>query len=1498
MGSYRDDILHAKPLTLDDIIQVAKAHVSPQNQLQPWFCHGLNHGIAVLQDEETLNCYMASYGEAHKRKLDKAFERFPWKEINGNFEIIDWGCGQGLATVYVAGCLRNLGLLSNLKKITLIEPGGPALSRACLHVANCIPADTTIDPKQLFLPSTCENAQSINELHIEGPICIHLFSNILDITEIDLKKLSELVASTGYRHYIVCVGPKNIGNRRLEAFCRYFSVDSSDWFSVEDMPQLAQHANGKWYGCVSRAFKMLRARGKPFLVPISYFPPKVFAASYQLDAVWNRAKTDSDSYGTFFQVLAPFDIGASVYTDVDPIMAVLNNIVTRGIPTKCSPYIESVFADVVMATERRVKYGTVSYELIDEPLYDKYENYLRLIPIGVAWIQKTFIEAVLTGRLSLEQDELNIVAKEDRYPCAAMALEDLSQMFNQLCALSKTYSCRKFPTVNLHIVTPTNATSKFHLGRPTYTSSKQLNREKEYDLVIDISLIEPSDPALVRFSEFKAKNDCYFNVRPSMCRCTRLMYTSDRIEYSPVAKMTQSGLYEPIDENASHLNYFLTLLFRKESFRPGQLPILNRALQNKSVIGLLPTGGGKSLTYQLAAMLQPGITVIIDPLKSLMEDQYDGLRTTGIDACTYINSELNSDERKANEGAMEASQVVFAFMSPERLCIYEFRERLRNMHELGVYFSYGVIDEVHCVSEWGQDFRFSYLHLGRNLYSYVRAKEGAISLFGLTATASFDVLSDVERELSGYGAFSLEPETIVRYENSNRLELQYKIERVEVEYEPDRFDDHGLLYNYPMPVKLPNSFSTSRTKSQYLKRLLPKIPGYIRELQQKPACDLIVSRFKQREELANVDGQELSVSMPDDYMAKNDRYECAGIVFCPHVNATGVSVATNATSLSQLCELGTFSGSSQGNGMDNNSMENMRLFRDNKLPLMVATKAFGMGIDKPNVRFTVNMNYSSSLESFVQEAGRAGRDRKMALAIILLSDYRIVRINKRCSITSNPIPLIKGRWFKEADLQAILTGFGLTVDPNCIDICDPMADMVRLKCPTAKSMSEGEQGQKRMIWSWPCDSCSKRENCQLRHVDKDHQYKWLYYKDLYSYLKYNNIRVGSENIEYQCGDYGTVMYFFDQNFKGEHEEKTKMHELLSVKQTTYFYGNDSQYKNDQLRDGKGFMEPLLNAPVGKDLVVWISYDDDSYQDVAKAIYRMCIIGLIDDFTQDYRLGKFRVVARRKKAGSYYGRLKSFLLRYYSEERAENEVERASVRKGLNEIHKCLGYLTEFVYDKVVMKRKRAIDDIRNFCLIGIREDKDWKETNEDLKDEIFYYFNSKFARKGYETEAGEPFSLYDDIVVGKKRDSDTLFKFMRVVDADVIGASGSPKDNMKHLRGAVRLIRRSEDMNPVLSLLNVFCLLLLQRPDDKGMQQEIEDSFIEGYMAFMSDYDDKHGDNYKFYALINRYYEELNANGRNAANSESLETLKELSAIAEFDQNVQWLNKFTNNYTQ
>jgi len=156
-----------------------------------------------------------------------------------------------------------------------------------------------------------------------------------------------------------------------------------------------------------------------------------------------------------------------------------------------------------------------------------------------------------------------------------------------------------------------------------------------------------------------------------------------------------------------------------------------------SVIALLPTGAGKSLTYQLSALLQPGITLVVDPIKALMRDQDQNLRNTCIDSTTFINSSISAEERNVRSQDMVEGRYQFVFVSPERLQIQEFRDYLGKMSD--TYFAYCVIDEAHCVSEWGHDFRTAYLRLGENVRKYCRVHPKSlkeIPLIGLTGTAS------------------------------------------------------------------------------------------------------------------------------------------------------------------------------------------------------------------------------------------------------------------------------------------------------------------------------------------------------------------------------------------------------------------------------------------------------------------------------------------------------------------------------------------------------------------------------------------------------------------------------------------------------------------------------------------------------------------------------------------------------------------------------------------
>lgn len=1479
---YIEQLYNIQNPSFNSIIELNASLVPLQYRSRPWQYPGLNHGTAVLTTEEQCNAYIAAYGNMHQGKINEVLDEIKINDFaNTDLQIIDWGCGQGLATICLFDFFNKHNLsLDLVKKVVLIEPSEVARDRAKTHV-NAYLRD---EDKIVVIGKYIDDVK-VDDIVSDEPVTLHLFSNILDIPSIDLLRLANCI-KTNLKglHYFFCWGPLNQGNNRIDSFWSYFNEADSVFFNTHNKQEY--NAEGKLiktysYTAKNRFFKVNGDECE--LIFVDYYQPKQFHAAYQLDAVCKALKSvDKNKLDGLhknisdFEVQTPFDIGASIYEDVHPILAVLNNIITRGLPTKASPFLESAFADLGnQLLEDRL--GGIAYDInglngedlflamhLIDPRWQKsfdssWTNVLQLVlsPVAVARLEKTILEALMTRVLNISATRWKVLVKEHDVPCAALAFEELREMFKHITQLSAEYSDLKFPEVELTIVsTKEFAQSSLHLNHRVLVGEYHSNAE--YDMVIDFAMLRRNGLEDIDFTDYKCKNKCYFNVRSAHHhRNDRQIYTSDRILYKQIATQNNQGRYEDIEDNVKHLRYFLRMLFRKQDFRPGQIPILNRALQYKSVIGLLPTGGGKSLIYQIAAMLQPGVTLVIDPLRSLMKDQYDGLIGAGIDCCSYTNSSIEVPEAIKAKGAkeiqdyrikererrskcLEQSEFLFMFLSPERLSILNFRERLKNMQETGVYFAYGVIDEVHCVSEWGHDFRFSYLHLGRNLYRYVLPKpkegdekENHIPLFGLTATASFDVLADVERELSGNGAFPLDAETVVREGDTNRFEIQYKIEPVPVSFTLKQADG---------TVK-PNKWAIFDSKKDFLDSLISQMPFYLNELLTEQSIQTITDGYTTGPRADGRELKSLQTDIPSDFLSAQDVYDYGGIVFCPHKDHTGVAVFTNQFELTTKhpnAKIGTFVGSGDGIALHHveESFKNLELFRDNKLSLMIATKAFGMGIDKPNVRFTINMNYSSSLESFVQEAGRAGRDQRMALSVIMLSKYRIARVKPGTQFFKANIY----KWYDANDIEEIAQKKGIPVED--FEICDETSDLVKLKC---KQCGDSCKRFENNCCSFACNHCDKPQKyesfksvcaqkceyydtCELAKVptvDKWSRYEHLsVYKERYPFIT-------CENYEFLNADYETVMFFYNNNFKGENHEKLKMHQLLSKLSMKVTVGG----QNEDEKTIHGFLATLQSVRVGTKVISYIPYTKGEYDDIAKAIYRMCCIDLIDDFTQDYNSKCFRIVSYKKSDGQYYAALEKYLRRYYTVERAAELVSEVPSYKGENEIHKCLGFLTHFIYDKIAVKRKRAIDDMFAFCVHGVDANKDWKAINEELKDELYFYFNSKYARREYRTERGEQFSLLVDTDEGKRSSWETVLKFMQVVDNQWISknseAGSTQNDNAKHLYGAVRLIRRdAKEINPTIDLLGAFCLMFLGTNNNHLLQKELEDLYISGMKEF------------------------------------------------------------------
>lgn len=1479
---YIEQLYNIQNPSFNSIIELNASLVPLQYRSRPWQYPGLNHGTAVLTTEEQCNAYIAAYGNMHQGKINEVLDEIKINDFaNTDLQIIDWGCGQGLATICLFDFFNKHNLsLDLVKKVVLIEPSEVARDRAKTHV-NAYLRD---EDKIVVIGKYIDDVK-VDDIVSDEPVTLHLFSNILDIPSIDLLRLANSIkTSLKGLHYFFCWGPLNQGNNRIDSFWSYFNEADSVFFNTHNKQEY--NAEGKLiktysYTAKNRVFKVNGDECE--LIFVDYYQPKQFHAAYQLDAVCKALKSvDKNKLDGLhknisdFEVQTPFDIGASIYEDVHPILAVLNNIITRGLPTKASPFLESAFADLGnQLLEDRL--GGIAYDInglngedlflamhLIDPRWQKsfdssWTNVLQLVlsPVAVARLEKTILEALMTRVLNISATRWKVLVKEHDVPCAALAFEELREMFKHITQLSAEYSDLKFPEVELTIVsTKEFAQSSLHLNHRVLVGEYHSNAE--YDMVIDFAMLRRNGLEDIDFTDYKCKNKCYFNVRSAHHhRNDRQIYTSDRILYKQIATQNNQGRYEDIEDNVKHLRYFLRMLFRKQDFRPGQIPILNRALQYKSVIGLLPTGGGKSLIYQIAAMLQPGVTLVIDPLRSLMKDQYDGLIGAGIDCCSYINSSIEVPEAIKAKGAkeiqdyrikererrskcLEQSEFLFMFLSPERLSILNFRERLKNMQETGVYFAYGVIDEVHCVSEWGHDFRFSYLHLGRNLYRYVLPKpkegdekENHIPLFGLTATASFDVLADVERELSGNGAFPLDAETVVREGDTNRFEIQYKIEPVPVSFTLKQADG---------TVK-PNKWAIFDSKKDFLDSLISQMPFYLNELLTEQSIQTITDGYTTGPRADGRELKSLQTDIPSDFLSAQDVYDYGGIVFCPHKDHTGVAVFTNQFELTTKhpnAKIGTFVGSGDGIALHHveESFKNLELFRDNKLSLMIATKAFGMGIDKPNVRFTINMNYSSSLESFVQEAGRAGRDQRMALSVIMLSKYRIARVKPGTQFFKANIY----KWYDANDIEEIAQKKGIPVED--FEICDETSDLVKLKC---KQCGDSCKRFENNCCSFACNHCDKPQKyesfksvcaqkceyydtCELAKVptvDKWSRYEHLsVYKERYPFIT-------CENYEFLNADYETVMFFYNNNFKGENHEKLKMHQLLSKLSMKVTVGG----QNEDEKTIHGFLATLQSVRVGTKVISYIPYTKGEYDDIAKAIYRMCCIDLIDDFTQDYNSKCFRIVSYKKSDGQYYAALEKYLRRYYTVERAAELVSEVPSYKGENEIHKCLGFLTHFIYDKIAVKRKRAIDDMFAFCVHGVDANKDWKAINEELKDELYFYFNSKYARREYRTERGEQFSLLVDTDEGKRSSWETVLKFMQVVDNQWISknseAGSTQNDNAKHLYGVVRLIRRdAKEINPTIDLLGAFCLMFLGTNNNHLLQKELEDLYISGMKEF------------------------------------------------------------------
>jgi len=380
------------------------------------------------------------------------------------------------------------------------------------------------------------------------------------------------------------------------------------------------------------------------------------------------------------------------------------------------------------------------------------------------------------------------------------------------------------------------------------------------------------------------------------------------------------------------LQEILKQYWNHDNFRPMQEEIIKSVLLGHDTLALLPTGGGKSVCFQVPALAKDGICIVVSPLIALMKDQVENLKAKGIPAVSIVSG-MGKREIDIALDSCIYSGVKFLYLSPERLLSELVRERIKYMNVNLI-----AVDEAHCISQWGYDFRPQYLHIAD-----LRELHPNVPVLALTATATEDVKADIQQKL----------------QFKNPVVFQKSFERKNISYVVQQTEDK-------------------------FRKLLDVAKGV------KGSGIVYVRTRKETSEIAK---------FYTDNHIKADFY---------HAGLTAEQRAKKQDS-----------------------------WKSNHTRIIVATNAFGMGIDKPDVRFVIHKDMPDSLEAYYQEAGRAGRDEQKAYAVLLYNYADRLRQEKKFELSFPTVAEIKQVYHYLANYYSLAfeAGEGVSFDLDLGDFC-------------------------------------------------------------------------------------------------------------------------------------------------------------------------------------------------------------------------------------------------------------------------------------------------------------------------------------------------------------------------------------------------------------------------------------------------------------------------------
>ena len=1295
-----------------------------------------DRGKKILETPEECNQYIVGYYVKHKDKMcDSLAKLFDYKGLYNydlnNIIIYDWACGQGLGSWLFLDEIKKRHLKITVSEIMLIDPSDIAIQRAKKFIG--------YKDKSIKLTPIIKEFKELSTEEIRrdaDTLRIHIFSNILDIDAIDLNNLSQLIIESQNNQDYVIIAISPLKEDRLKNFIDTFPDKSKEKISVRICTHQTNcndcSEENKGLCSISIQNRNTKRIEYIYLIktkhqtikPVYIIPEKeewveeVFhkaQAAYFSDPVKKDMELMQQIKDkSYFQ----YEIVSGTSQPDEIQLSVLNvilNQIVRGIPTYLPIDIENLlvnqFSDLI---RRESKYESIQDSFIKPDIF--FDPLLQAVfidaPIYMAQTQYAILQHI---KANFHPDIVKFTLLETDKFYAHFSMLNLQNIFHNFMSLIPDL---ELPQIDYTVYCDFSNATLVDCNNKFGFAIKDITTINEQDLSDEVIVYWDELPEMIKNKNHRK----FINIKT---------LTTD---YYDLEKFQSSGLINygeffedehKIKQDVFHsLQYFLQTIFRKEDFWPKQLEILQNTLSLKSIMAVQTTGAGKSLLYQFSVLMQPGYCVVIEPIRSLMKDQADELEQLYIDAI-YINSDLDATEKERRLYEFTGGKSLFLLISPERMQMKDVKLQLACMDIYDRYHSYFVIDEAHCVSEWGHDFRPSYLSLAKNAREYLKPKNNiTLPIIALTATASLDVQHDVQKEMTS--SEDNKPEIIA--DEIIREEIDYFIFKEQDDGNKRKDKLHSLLESL-----------TSESQSKPL---------------SKDNAALIFCSYKAGKNGVKGNNQD------GYYYQLKDKYSNIGV---------GYFCGTDGVTEEEVNQMTKYQSD----------------FKQNKIGIMVATQAFGMGFNKPNIRYCFHIDLPKSVETFVQESGRIGRDKDKSNSYLIYTegDYKF----KKKLLTDDYL----NKEIAEEIFNSILD---LRTDYNELEI-----SYLLPKIKYNKGTYKFEQGiyfNKRIDSNMEGSCFYNLSSHKLIQVEKKPMDEYTYNQIDEIIKRTNFLELMQNKRQYSLKDIIESNSNIIYHLKLPHQLLIKE---LRGNSKIQAYLTNGRYKNNE----KPYEEYKI-------LISKCEY----------VLYRMQLLGIIVTYSRNYTDNIFEFDFRTPQLKEILEHYKDYLRKYLSEKELKQRI--GQISEQLKDKSLMAGYLVIFndlsAYfdDTVYKKRKQSLIEMYNIA------ENFQGRSSEIIRKHFDLYFNSKFM---------EELSSRTDS--GKIEDIGIIAEFLQEVDNL---SRGSRIENLNHLQGAcARLLEESPD-NYVLCILRSYAQLCSAEGNEKELESGVE-NLEKGWYKMLLDYE-------------------------------------------------------------